>query len=95
MSIMNLKILNNNEKSIQNLINTSIRNNSTLIFSFFEKSNTYFINSFELLEKISPFEELKTMNDNIIGKKEIDNKYYKNFINQLENKIKEKTFGKE
>ena len=49
----------------------------------------------QILEKISPFEEFITMNDNIIGKKEIDNNYYINFINQLDNKIKEKTFGKE
>lgn len=77
------------------MINTSIRNNSIHIFSLFGKSNTYFINSIELLEKISPFDELKTINDNIIEKKEKDNKYFKNFINQIDNKIKEKIFGKE
>jgi len=91
MSIMNLKILNNNEKFIY----ISIRNNSIHIFSLFGKSNTYFINSIELLEKLSPFDELKTINDNIIEKKEKDNKYFKNFINQIDNKIKEKIFGKE
>ena len=56
MSNMNLKILNINEKSIQNLIDKSIKNNSILIFSLFGKSNTHFINSIEFLEKISPFE---------------------------------------
>ena len=91
MSIMNLKILNNNEK----FIHISIRNNSIHSFSLFGKSNTYLINSIELLEKISPFDEFKAMKYNITEKKEIDNKYYKNFINQLDNKIKEKTFGNE
>jgi len=35
------------------------------------------------------------MNDNIIGKKEVDINDYKNFINKLDNKIDQKTFGKE
>ena len=35
------------------------------------------------------------MNDNIIGKKEVDINDYKNFIDKLDNKIEKKTFGKE
>ena len=95
MSIMNLKILNTKEESILKLIDKSIQNKSISAFSLFEKSNTKFIKSIELLEKISPFEEFITMNDNIIGKKEIDNNCYEHFIHLLDNKIKEKTFGKD
>ena len=35
------------------------------------------------------------MNDNYIGKKEVDINDCKNFINKLDNKIEKKTFGKE
>ena len=65
------------------------------MFSAFRQSNINFTKSIELLEKISPFEEFITMNDNIIGKKEVDINDYKNFINKLDNKIEKKTFGKE
>ena len=95
MSIMNLKIMNTKEESIKKLISASIKNNSINIFRVFGQSNINFIKSIELLEKISPFEEFITMNDNIIGKKEVDINDYKNFINKLDNKIDQKTFGKE
>ena len=34
------------------------------------------------------------MNDNIIGKKEVDINDYKNFINKLDNKIEKKLLAK-
>ena len=92
---MNLKIANTKEESIQNLISASIKKKSISMFSAFRQSNINFTNCIELLEKISPFEEFITMNDNIIGKKEVDINEYKNFINKLDNKIEKKTFGKE
>ena len=95
ISIMNLKIANTKEESIQNLISASIKKKSISMFSAFRQSNINFTKSIELLEKISPFEEFITMNDNIIGKKEVDINEYKNFINKLDNKIEKKTFGKE
>ena len=95
MSIMNLKIMNTKEGSIKKLNSAKIKNNSISIFGVFGQSNINFIKSIELLEKISPFEEFITMNDNIIGKKEVDINDYKNFINKLDNKIDQKTFGKE
>lgn len=95
LSIMNIKILHAREESIINLIKKSIETQSIGLFNAFKTYTTLFIKSIKLLEKIKPFEELITLNDNIIGKNEIDDNNYKTLIMLLENKIKEETFAKD
>ena len=76
LSIMNIKILHATEESIIKLIKKSIETQSISLFKVFKTYTTLFIKSIKLLEKINPFEELITLNDNIIGKNELDDNNY-------------------
>ena len=92
-SVIDIKLSNIQEESIKKIVKKCIESNSFSSLNIFKTINNLFIKSSSLLKIIYP-EDIIALNDQIIGKKEIDQNYPK-LISLLENKINEKTFAED
>ena len=93
-SIVKIRMLNVSEKSIRDIIDKFIKQESIGAFNIFQTYNNLFIESSNFLKKIIPPDDIIILNDQIIGQKEIPPNY-DDLINLLENKIDENTFAKD
>ena len=92
-SILEIKLLHINENSIISKINDCIEKQDFSLLNCYENYKNKFMESFTLLSKIKPIDQIIVLSEQILGKEEIDNNYGI-LISLLNNKINKYTFAK-
>ena len=93
-SILEIKLLHINENSIISKINDCIEKQDFSLLNCYENYKNKFMESFTLLSKIKPIDQIIVLSEQILGKEEIDNNYGI-LISLLNNKINKNTFAKD
>ena len=93
-SILEIKLLHINENSIISKIKDCIEKQDFSLLNCYENYKNKFMESFTLLSKIKPIDQIIVLSEQILGKEEIDNNYGI-LISLLNNKINNNTFAKD
>ena len=93
-SILEIKLLHINENSIISKIKNCIAKQDFSLLNCYENYKNKFMESFTLLRKIKPIDQIIVLSEQILGKEEIDNNYGI-LISMLNNKINNNTFAKD